>query len=82
MIEVINISFIIMGIILGGLIIVVGMFLFSLMVFIFIIGFIGFFMVIGVLGVFGLVFMNLILFVKLKLGFKKDIIFVVIELLI
>lgn len=79
LIEATNISPIIMGIILGGLITVVGTSPLSSMALTSIIGLTGLPMAIGALGAFGSAFMNSTLFAKLKLGSKKDIISVAIE---
>ncbi len=71
LIEATNISPIIMGIILGGLITVVGTSPLSSMALTSIIGLTGLPMAIGALGAFGSAFMNSTLFAKLKLGSKK-----------
>lgn len=75
-------NLIIMGIILGGIIMVVGIVLLSLMVLIVLLGLMGVFMVIGVMVVFSLVFMNGMLFYCLKLGDCKFMIVVSIEFLL
>lgn len=71
LIEATNISPIIMGIILGGIITVVGTSPLSSMALTSIIGLTGLPMAIGALGAFGSAFMNSTLFAKLKLGSKK-----------